>query len=230
LIFEFVKLIRRISIGEDGALKKISNWLIVIGILIILIPVVGSLYTYFEQQALYNDYLANPVTAEDSYEDLQSTFADLQALDQATAPAVTTPVAVVPAYKPKVMGRIQVPKIDEDMLLVEGVKQRDLKFGAGHIPGTALPGEIGNCAIAGHRNYTFGSYFNRLDEVVIGDRVTIEFNKKSYTYEVYEKLVVLPEDTSVLNKNDTDKILTLITCTPIRVATHRLILHAKLVE
>ncbi len=65
---------------------------------------------------------------------------------------------------------------------------------------------------------------------MIGDRVTVEFNKKTYTYEVYEKLVVLPEDTSVLNRNDTDKILTLITCTPIRVATHRLILHAKLVE
>jgi sortase A len=227
-----VSLFRRISIGEDVALKKLSNWLIFIGIIIILVPVVGSLYTYFEQQALYNDYLTNPQTAEDSYDDLQSTFADLQALDQSTAPAVavTTPVATAPAYKPKVLGRIQVPKIDEDMLLVEGVKQRDLKFGAGHIPGTALPGEIGNCAIAGHRNYTFGSYFNRLDEVVVGDRVTIEFNKKSFTYEVYEKLVVLPEDTSVLNKNDTDKILTLITCTPIRVATHRLILHAKLVE
>jgi sortase A len=211
-------------------LKKISNWLIAIGIIIILIPIVGSLYTQMQQDALYNNYLTDSQSAEESYEELQTTFIDLQSIDIGATVEPEEPAVVVPAYKPKVMGRIQISKIDEDMLLVEGVKQKDLKFGAGHIPGTALPGEIGNCAIAGHRNYTFGSYFNRLDEVVIGDKVTVVFNKKNYTYEVYEKLVVLPEDTSVLNKNDTDKILTLITCTPIRIATHRLILHAILVE
>ena len=212
--------------------SKFSTWLIVIGIIIIIIPVAGRAYTYYEEEKLYQDYLDSSQSAEDSYEELQSTFVDLQALDltgtEPTTPAVATPAA--PAYKAKVLGRTQIPKIDEDLLLVEGVKKADLRLGTGHIPGTAMPGEIGNCAIAGHRNYTFGSYFNRLDELEIGDKVTIVYKKKNFTYEVYEKLVVLPEDTSVLNKNETDKILTLITCTPIRIATHRLIIHAKLVE
>ncbi len=203
-----------------------------IGIIIIIIPFAGRAYTYYEEEKLYQDYLNGSQSAEDSYEELQSTFVDLQALDltgtEPTTPAVVTPAA--PAYKAKVLGRTQIPKIDEDLLLVEGVKKADLRLGTGHIPGTAMPGEIGNCAIAGHRNYTFGSYFNRLDELEIGDKVTIVYKKKNFTYEVYEKLVVLPEDTSVLNKNETDKILTLITCTPIRIATHRLIIHAKLVE
>ena len=213
--------------------SKFSTWLIVMGIIIIIIPIAGRVYTYYEQEKLYQDYLNGSQSAEDSYEELQNTFVDLQALDltgteTATTTAPATPAA--PAYKPIVLGRTQIPKIGEDLLLVEGVKKADLRLGTGHIPGTAMPGQIGNCAIAGHRNYTFGSYFNRLDELQIGDKVTIVYKKKNYTYEVYEKLVVLPEDISVLNKNDKDKILTLITCTPIRIATHRLIIHGKLVE
>ena len=216
------------------AFNKLSTWLIIVGVLLILAPLVGSAYTNYQQEMYYKDYLANAPSTEESYEDLQNAFVDLQQSDlaaatgtnQTTEPAKPAP----PAYKPTVLGRIQVPKIDEDLLLVEGVKKADLRLGAGHIPGTSLPGEIGNCAIAGHRNYTFGSFFNRLDELQIGDKVTIDFNKKKYTYVAYEKLVVLPEDTSVINKNDKDKILTLITCTPVRIATHRLIIHFKLVE
>lgn len=209
-------------------MKKLSNWLILIGILIFLIPIVGKLYTNYEQDQLYKKYLAEGSKVQQSYELLEQTLA--LPGDVSTKPAIVTPPAVVePAYQPTVLGRVKIPKINESLLLVEGVKSKDLKLGAGHIPGTAMPGEIGNCAIAGHRNYTFGSYFNRLDEVAIGDKVTVEYGKKSFTYEVYEILVVLPEDTSVLNQTKDDKVLTLITCTPVRVATHRLILHALLV-
>ena len=209
-------------------MKKLSNWLILIGILIFLIPIIGGIYTSYEQDLLYAKYLAEGSKVQKSYELLGQTL-PLPG-DVSAAPAIISSTAIVaPAYEPVVLGRVKIPKIDESLLLVEGVKSKDLKVGAGHIPGTAMPGEIGNCSIAGHRNYTFGSYFNRLDEVAIGDKVTVEYGKKSFTYEVYEILVVLPEDTSVLNHTKEDKVLTLITCTPIRKATHRLILHALLV-
>ncbi len=209
-------------------MKKFSNLLIFIGILVFLIPVIGKLYTNYEQNQLYEKYLANGSKVQQSYESLEQTL--VLPSDVSTESAIATPPAVVePAYQPVVLGRVKIPKIDESLLLVEGVQSKDLKVGAGHMPGTAMPGEIGNCAIAGHRNYTFGSYFNRLDEVAIGDKITVEYGKKSFTYEVYEILVVLPEDTSVLNYNDKDQLLTLITCTPVRVATHRLIVHAKII-
>jgi len=208
-------------------MKKLSTWLIIVGILIFLIPVIGTLYTNYQQDLLYQKFLADGSKVQESYELLQETL--LLPGDATTEAAITEPAVVEPAYEPTVLGRVKIPKIDESLLLVEGVTSKDLKVGAGHIPGSAMPGEVGNCAIAGHRNYTFGSYFNRLDEVAIGDTVTVVYGKNSFTYEVYEILVVLPEDTSVLAHNDTDKILTLITCTPVRVATHRLILHAKII-
>ena len=92
---------------------------------------------------------------------------------------------------------------------------------------TPYTGDKGNSAIAGHRSYTYNQYFNRLDELVEGDEIIIQTKKGEFTYVIYKKFVVLPEEVSVLN--DTKEAeLTLITCTPVRVATHRLIIKAKL--
>ncbi len=211
-------------------MKKLSTWMIIAGIVIFLIPIFGTLYTNYQQDKLYEQYLAEGSAVQQSYEQLENTWEELPSDVAAEEPVPTEPAVVQPVYKPTVLGRVQIPKIDEKLLLVEGVTSKDLKAGAGHIPGTAMPGEIGNSAIAGHRNYTFGSYFNRLDELAIGDKIMVEYGKNTYTYEVYEILVVLPEDTSVLNQSKKDKVLTLITCTPVRVATHRLIVHAVIVE
>lgn len=86
---------------------------------------------------------------------------------------------------------------------------------------------MGNCAIAGHRNYSFGLCFNRLNEVAVGDEITITTKEKDYIYTVTETKVVEPEEISVLDQTK-DTRLTLITCTPIYIASHRLIIIAKL--
>lgn len=211
-------------------MKKLSTWMIIAGIVIFAIPIIGKVYTSYQQEQLYQQYLADGSEVQQAYEQLEATWQELPGDVSSDAAVSTEPAVIKPAYKPVVLGRIKIPKIDENLLLVEGVKSKDLKVGAGHIPGTAMPGEIGNSAIAGHRNYTFGSYFNRLDELAVGDQIIVEYGKNTYTYEVYETLVVLPEETSVLNQSKKDKVLTLITCTPVRVATHRLIIHALLVE
>ena len=215
-------------------MKRLSTWLIIAGIILIMIPLAGRLYTDYRQEQLYQDYLEQSEDAQQSYEQLEETWQDLPDDAAATEPAIESGedagIEPGPAYEPVVLGRVKIPKIDENLLLVEGVTAKDLKLGAGHIPGTAMPGEVGNTAIAGHRNYTFGSYFNRLDELAEGDLIIVEYGKQNFTYEVYEKLVVLPEETSVINQSKTHKVLTLITCTPVRVATHRLIIHALLIE
>lgn len=209
-------------------MKKFSTWFIIAGIIIILIPIAGSFYTSYEQDKLYEDYLNSP-DMTNSIEDLDTAF---------TEPAASTPAAVseaavkpsAPAYKPTVIGRIKIPSVSINLLLVEGSTSKDLNWGAGHLTATPLPGAIGNCAIAGHRNYTFGSYFSRLGEVKIGDQITVEYKKSSYTYEAYEILTVLPDDNSVLGQTDDASILTLITCAPKGSNTHRLIIHAKLIS
>jgi len=100
------------------------------------------------------------------------------------------------------------------------------RVGAGQVSGTTKLGDIGNAALAAHRSHTYGRMFNRLDELEIGDKIIVETKDGTFEYTVYKKHVVEPTDLSVLNKNNKDRVLTLITCTPIYTATHRLIIHA----
>lgn len=125
------------------------------------------------------------------------------------------------------IGLIIIPKIDLKAPIDEGIDNKTLKYAAGHFEGTALPGEKGNCCIAGHRSYTYNEMFNRFDEIAKGDEIIINTKKGKYTYLVYDILVVKPEEVDVLN-NTKDATLTLVTCTPIRIATHRLIIKGKL--
>ncbi len=130
----------------------------------------------------------------------------------------------------KVLGIIQIKKIKVKAPIVEGVKPSNLASAVGHIPGTAALGAPGNSALAGHRSYTFGKFFNRLDELVIGDEIVITTKKEDLKYKVSKIHVVTPDDVSVLKGSKDESIITLITCTPIYVASHRLIVVAALEE
>lgn len=124
---------------------------------------------------------------------------------------------------------VRIPKIDSVEPVSEGTDKEALSNSLGHDTSTVMPGEKGNCVIAGHRNYTFGKFFNRLNEVEIGDMVYVDTHEETYTYKVKEIKVVEPEDVSILENTD-EEILTLYTCTPIYIATHRLVVIAERVE
>lgn len=124
------------------------------------------------------------------------------------------------------IGIIRIDKINVDIPIIEGINAEYLKLGAGHFAETDLPGEIGNCVLAGHRSYTYGKLFNRLGEIKEGDIFQIDFRGETFEYKVYKIHIIEPSDFSVLNRNNSDKILTLITCHPPRVNTHRLVIHA----
>ena len=72
---------------------------------------------------------------------------------------------------------LRIPSIDSENVISEGTDKEALSKSLGHEIGTALPGTEGNCVIAGHRNYTFGKYFNRLDEVKVGDEITAKIDE-----------------------------------------------------
>ena len=127
------------------------------------------------------------------------------------------------------IGIISIPKIDLNVALSEGVDASVLKYAVGHFRGTPMPGDKGNFCVAGHRSYTYNQYFNRLDELGIGDEIIVTTQDGKFKYEVYESKVVKPEEISVLDNTQGEEI-TLVTCTPIRVATHRLIVKGKIVE
>ncbi|MDC3416980.1 class D sortase [Aquibacillus salsiterrae] len=126
------------------------------------------------------------------------------------------------------LGVITIDKINVELPILEGASLKNLDKGAGHLKGTASLGQVGNSAVAAHRSWTYGRQFNRLNEVEVGDEIKIKTKGKEYTYVVFKIKIVKPEDISVLNPIGDKKVLTLITCTPIKEATDRLIVHAEL--
>jgi sortase A len=108
-----------------------------------------------------------------------------------------------------VIGRIDISRIGVSVIVVEGVASRNLKLGAGHIPGTALPGEPGNVGIAAHRD----TFFRRLREIRSADTITLTTLAGSYRYAVESADVVAPTDIQVLAPSSQPR-LTLVTCYP----------------
>ncbi|SFO13045.1 sortase A [Pseudobutyrivibrio sp. JW11] len=122
---------------------------------------------------------------------------------------------------------LRIPSIDSENPVREGTERDVLSDSLGHESGTAFAGEEGNCVIAGHRNYNFGKYFNRLDEVEIDDLIYLDSATETYTYVVTDIQVVDPTDVEILEPIEGKETLTLYTCTPIYIATHRLVIIAE---
>jgi sortase A len=147
-----------------------------------------------------------------------------------TAPGATTTTVAPPPPPPaddgSAVAHIRIPAIGVDKIVVEGVAVPDLKKGPGHYPGSPLPGQPGNAAIAGHRT-TYGAPFNRIDELKAGDEILITTLQGSFRYEVREQLVVSPDQTEVL-KDFGDDRLTLTSCNPKYSARQRIVVVSAL--
>jgi sortase A len=143
-----------------------------------------------------------------------------------TAPQVAPTVADPPIGSP--VGTIDIPKIGLNMMVVEGTDETRLQEGPGHYPGTPLPGEAGNAAIAGHRT-TYLHPFYSLDQLNPGDPIVVTTAQGSFDYQVLRSEVVLPTDVAVVDPTPTPQ-LTLTTCNPRYSASQRLVVHAALVS
>lgn len=127
-----------------------------------------------------------------------------------------------------VFGRIVIPDIGLDTLVLPGVTPEDLRKGPGWIDWTQLPGPEGTAGIAGHRT-TYGAPFRRLDELEAGDTIDLYSPYRRYRYKVVRKLVVRPDETYVVDAAD-EPMLTLTACHPPYSARYRLAVQAELVE
>ncbi|TDG00567.1 class D sortase [Paenibacillus piri] len=218
-------------------MRKFAIPLILAGLAILLFPTIHLWAKDLQQERLLRSLdrtAASSAAASPSADDeLKRLLVQASTIRSQSPEAAETPEAAR-TEKPKpastagtgALGTIKIDIIKLKLPFVEGVSVDNLKDAPGHIPGTSLPGEIGNAVIAGHRSYSYGRMFNRLEELEPGDDITVESGGKTYDYVIYEKKLVEPTDLSVLNRNDTDRILTLITCD--EEGVQRLILHAQL--
>lgn len=127
-------------------------------------------------------------------------------------------------------GVLRIDRIHLNLPILKGATEKNLLISVSRLLETADPGEVGNYCIAGHRSRTYGRNFNRLDELREGDKIEIINKDVSFVYEVFEKMIVKPEDTWVLAPQEKDKLITLITCDYSSKPTLRLIVRGKYVE
>jgi sortase A len=153
----------------------------------------------------------------------------LAATTATTAPAdggTTTTTVPTPPPTGNAVAVIRIPKIGVEKAVVEGVGVPDLQKGPGHYPGTPLPGQPGNAAIAGHRT-TYGAPFYNLDQLEKGDEIDVTTLQGTYRFLVDTSEVVRPDQTEVIDPT-LDSRLTLTTCNPRFSSRERLVVTAIL--
>ena len=126
----------------------------------------------------------------------------------------------------EVVGKLEVPRIGISVMVLQGIENDTLIVGAGHVPGTPLPGSDGNVAIAAHRD----TFFRKLEGITVGDSIYFATVRRTYEYVVASTEIVDPEDTEVMESRARPE-LTLITCYPfyfVGAAPKRFIVHAQL--
>ncbi len=126
------------------------------------------------------------------------------------------------------VGRLEIERIGISVMVFHGVEENTLIAGAGHVPGTPLPGAAGNAVIAAHRD----TFFRQLKEILPGDSIQVSTIRRTYEYVVDSTEIVEPEDVRVMESGAGPE-LTLITCFPfyfVGAAPRRFIVHARPVE
>ena len=131
-----------------------------------------------------------------------------------------------------IMGYIQIPKISVDLPIYHGTSEEVLEKGVGHIQNTSVPigGNSTHSVLTGHTGLPNAELFTRLDELVVGDIFYIHVLNEILAYKVYEIKVVLPDNIDELRITSGEDLVTLVTCTPYGVNSHRLLVKAKRVE
>ncbi len=126
-----------------------------------------------------------------------------------------------------VMGRITIPKIDVDLPIYHGTDAETLEKGVGHIESTSLPigGEYRHAVLTGHRGLPSAELFTRLDELEQGDRFYIHVLDATLAYQVDQILTVEPQKLENLVAEPGQDYVTLVTCTPYGINTHRLLVR-----
>lgn len=134
------------------------------------------------------------------------------------------------------LARLYIPRFDKKLVVVQGVTQADIRNAPGHYPDSAMPGEIGNFAVAGHREDAI--FPRNFDKLTPGNYLVVQTRTTWFVYRVYQQEIVSPTQVDVVNPvpdkpadvKPTKALITLTTCNPWWDNYQRLIIHGKLVR
>ncbi len=212
------------SMALNRVLRGLGWTFISIGVLVLLYLVYSLLYTNRATDQAQSE-IAEDWLAIDEGQGLPGEGGDGAAKQLAPGTAVAALEFRRPGSNEPIVRK-------NPLYVIQGVTLADLQRGPGHYPGTAMPGQKGNFAVAGHRT-TYGAPFFNLDQLRKGDEVRVtRRDGKKFVYRVHTQQIVAPGDTWVIESDPLKrgkKTLTLTTCNPRFSNAERLIVFAELV-
>ena len=159
--------------------------------------------------ALVDAWIFQRRASQDLDRQLRAQRAESESRPQSQSSTSPTAGSVAAPTADGLVGRIKIPRLLLSVVVIEGVTKTALRRAAGHIPGTALPGEAGNVGVAGHRD----TFFRTLKDLRIKDEIQFSTLKGDFKYEVESLRVVEPDNVGVLAPSG-ENVLTLVTCYP----------------
>ena len=223
----------------------VTSIMAVTGMGLLAYPTAASWVSQYNQSKVTADYSAQvdearpdaktQIAQAHAYNDALSAGAVLEANNHVPTGAGSSSdnslsyASILKANDEGLMARLKIPSISLDLPVYHGTADDTLLKGLGHLEGTSLPvgGEGTRSVITGHRGLAEATMFTNLDKVKTGDSLIVEFFGEVLTYRVTSTKVVEPEETEALRVEEGKDLLTLVTCTPLGINTHRILLTGE---
>lgn len=230
---------------RNTVLSVVAAVCVWIGILVFLYPTAASWLSQANQSKVLQNYetavqSANPSRDEQlanarEYNAALTAGALLEVGGHVPTSTATVGPGVLPyqeqlrANQSGLMGRLRIPSIDLDLPIYHGTGDETLLRGLGHLEGTSLPvgGSGTRSVITGHRGLASATMFTHLDQVEVGDIFSLEIFGETLTYRAIEQKIVEPDEQEALQEEPGRDLVTLVTCTPLGINTHRILLTGE---
>lgn len=225
--------------------KNLSTLLLfaalLVGLCLLVYPTFSDWWNSFHQSRAIATYTENVAQIDNSHYDkiLEDAHAYNKALAalpsrewNLTEEQLEQYTATMDVTGTGIMCYIEIPKIKCNLPIYHGVEDTVLQIAIGHIPGSSLPigGESTHAVLSGHRGLPSARLFTDLDKLVVGDVFLLHVLDETLTYEVDQILIVEPYDLSSLEIIPGEDLVTLVTCTPYGINTHRLLVRGHRIE
>lgn len=228
-------------------MRRLVNFLLVLillaGVGVVLYPIASDQYSQYKNTLVMTAYVkaAQELPSEetqamlDACRDYNEQLTGTDIGDAfTTVPSDVSPeyMALVNPGGDGVLGIIEIPKIGVKLPIYHTTDQEGLENGVGHVEGTSLPvgGETIHCVLAGHRGLPTARLFTDVDQMAVGDLFYIDVLNETKAYRVDQILIVEPQDTSDMRLFEGKDYVTLVTCTPYGINSHRLLVRGERTE
>lgn len=219
--------------------KNYTKILFAIGFLIFIFPFVIRLISYFNQTTVVYNYKSSLEKLTESEkeqrrnesEEYNNKIADEKpVITMADEEFEAEPVSTFDFLKTgTVIGTLTIPSLDVNLPIYDGLEDNNLQKGVVHLDYTSYPtGQAStHCVLAGHSGLTRAKILDDADKLQIGDNFQVEYLNETNNYEIIDIKIVLPYETESLKIIDNETLVTLVTCTPKGINTHRLLITGK---